>query len=151
MRKTLICVAAIATVAVPSAVADAAKKPKPKPTKPYCVPKNEGYKATGTLVSDNVTQTAGADTAKRNDDRYSGEAVVNITKANHKGLTGEQTLAFTNIKVKFHPGKGFEPAAGDRVKLSGKVTVYGKKCVAPGPSVVTVKKADVKQAKVNKA
>jgi hypothetical protein len=143
MRKTLMYGIAIA-VAVP-ATATAAKPPKP--TKPYgvCTPKAVGYHATGTYESGTLTQTAGADTAKRGDDRYSGDVVVTVKKANHKGLKGEQTFTLTNARVKFHPRKDTSVAAGDRIKLAGKVTKLAKKCDATGfEPTLTARKADIK-------
>lgn len=150
MRMTLLCIAACATVAGPSAaIADPGKdkKPKPgKPAKPYCMPKNVGYNATGTYVSGALTQTAGADTAKPGDDRYSGEVVVDVKRANHGAATGEQTFTLSGARVKFHPRNDTSVAAGDRVKLSGQVTKTGKKC-AEATATVTVRKVDVKAAK----
>jgi hypothetical protein len=144
MRKIMICGMALATAAVPT-VADA-KKDVDKPT--YCTPKSVGYNAKGTYESGTLTQTKGADTEKRGDDRYSGTIVVNVTKANHKGLKGTQDVTLTDARVKFHPRNDSELAAGDRVKLSGKVTRLPKKCNTPGfEPKFTAKKADFKAKK----
>lgn len=145
MRKSLTIAVALATAATPTAAAAQGKgKDKPKPAKPYCVPQSVGYNAKGTLVSASLAQTAGADTQKRGDDRYSGEMVVDVAKANQKGATGEQAFTAENVRVKFHPGEDTEPAAGDRVKVTGKVTKFGKKCANPAAPVITVKKVDIK-------
>ena len=144
MRKTLICAVTVATAAVPTA-AMAKHKDKPDKDKPpaYCVPKNVGYSARGVLVSSELTQTAGADTTKRGDDRYSGNVVVDVAKANHKAPTGEQSFTLTDARAKFHPRNDMVVGAGDRVKLKGKVTTGGKKCADADP-VVTVRKVDFK-------
>ena len=142
MRKTIGCAAALAVATVPAAAIAQDKGGK----SPYCVPKTEGYKANGTFVSGALTQTAGADTAKRGDDRYSGDVVVDVKKANHAGQAGEQSFTLTNARVRFHPGKDTDPGAGDRVKLAGKITKFGKKC-ATSTTTVTVKKVDIKAKK----
>jgi hypothetical protein len=127
--------------------ATAPAKPKPSPTK-YCTPHKVGFKARGTFVSGAVTQTAGADTAKRGDDRYSGQIVVDVKKANHGAPKGEQTYSFDNARVRFHPRSHTTPAAGDRVQVSGKLTkIQGKKCANTGISAVTVKKLDIRAKK----
>lgn len=150
MRKIFLCGAAIAVAATP---ASAIAKPDPKKDKkpPYCVPSSVGYKASGKLVEAAISQTAGADTARRGDDRYSGELTVDVKKANHKGLKGEQTIALTNARVKFHPRKDTDTAPGDRVKVSGKVTKVSKKCTGAFEPTLTAKKVDIKAAKAPKA
>lgn len=152
MRKstTLIAMAALATVP-----ATATAKPKPdkpskpdKPAKEYCAPKTVGFHAKGTYVSSDLTQTKGADTARRGDDRYSGELTVMVTKANRKHQTGEQTYTLENARVRLHPAKTTEAAAGDRVKVHGKLTRLGKKCDTTGfTPTVTVRKVDIKAKK----
>ena len=153
MRKTA-TLAALATLAVP-ATALAGKPDKPKPTKPdkpakeYCAPKQVGYHAKGTFVSGALEQTAGAGTARRGDDRYSGELVVTVTKANHKGTKGEQTFTVENARVRFHPRTDTTPTAGDRIKVHGKITRLGKKCDTTNfTPTVTVRKVGVKAPKV---
>ena len=146
MRKTLICAVTFATAAVPTAAMAKPDKDKPVKDKPaaYCVPKNVGYNARGVLVSSELIQTAGADTTKRGDDRYSGNVVVDVKKANHKAPTGQQPFTITDGRVKFHPRNDMVVGAGDRVKLSGKVTTVGKKCADAADPVVTVRKIDFK-------
>jgi hypothetical protein len=140
--RNLIAGGALVAVALTPATAPA--KPKPKPTK-YCVPKKVGFKARGTFVSGQLSQTKGADTARRGDDRYSGSIVVEVKKANHGAPKGEQAYTLENARVRFHPRKDTTPDAGDRVKLSGKLTrVKGKRCSNPGISATTVRKLDIK-------
>ena len=150
MRKLLICTAAIAAVV---AMPAQAKKPaKTKAPKASCE-KKVGYNAKGTLVSQSLTQTKGADTpTEKGDDRWSGDVTVNVTKANHKGLKGEQTLTLTDGRVNWYDaaGDGTDdvPAAGDRVGLHGKVTKLRKKCDSTGFSpTITLRKVDFKAAK----
>jgi hypothetical protein len=146
MRRIAICGIALAvTLAVP-----ANAKP-PHPTKPpkakACTPHDVGYNARGTLVSQTLTQTAGADTAKRGDDRYSGTLTVDVKKANHRAPQGEQTYTVDNARVHFSG----TPKAGDRVKVHGKITKLRKKCDATGSTpTVTVRKVDFKAAKAPK-
>src|SRR4051812_307273 len=102
MRKIMITAAAGAALAVAPALAAKPTHP-PHPVKPEhaakthdgttgkCKTHNVGYNAKGVLVSQALTQTKGADTPTKHDDRYSGDVTVNVTKANHKGPTGEQT------------------------------------------------------------
>ena len=133
---------AILAVALTPAVAPA--KPKPKPTR-YCVPKSVGFHARGKLVDSSLTQTKGEDTAKRRDDRYSGEITVDVKRANHGAPKGEQTYTLTNARVRFHPRRDTTPAPGDRVHVRGKLTrVRGKRCTNPGVVAQTVRKVDIK-------
>jgi hypothetical protein len=147
MRKIIAC-----SIAVAAAVAAPASAKK-KPESPYaCVPKNVGVKIKGTLVSSNLTQTAGAATPKRGDDRYSGDLVVTVGKGNHGVPKGEQSYTLDNARVKFHPRNDTVTAAGDRVHISGKITKLKKKCSSDGfVPAVTVKKVDIKAAKAPKA
>jgi hypothetical protein len=143
-RIALYSIALAVTLAVPA-------NAKPHPAKPpkakECKSHNVGYNARGTLVSQTLTQTAGADTAKRGDDRYSGTLTVDVKKANHRAPQGEQTYTVDNARV-----HGSDTAkAGDRVKIHGKITKLGKKCDATGSTpTVTVRKVDFKAAKAPK-
>ena len=117
-----------------------------------CAPHAVGYNARGTFVSSTLTQTAGATTPERRDDRYSGSVTVNVTKANHKAPTGPQTFTLENGKVKFadadHNGVADEPKEGDRVKLHGKVTKLKRKCDQTGfTPEVTVRQVQFKAPK----
>lgn len=147
MHKTIIGGLAVAVaVAAPAA---AKPKPQPKPGKPHpyqCVPKKVGFHAKGALVSNGLTQSAGADTARRGDDRYSGTLTINVAKANHTAATGEQTYTVENARVRFRP-HGAAPAAGDRVTVHGRTTKVGKKCTDTFTPTVTVRKVDFKAKK----
>jgi hypothetical protein len=148
IRRVAVCSAALAAAfAVPAHA---------KPAKPVkadeCAPHKLGYKATGTLVSQALTQTRGADTAKRGDDRYSGTLTVDVKKANHRAPKGEQSYTVQNARVHFydadHNHVGDLPKAGDRVKVSGKITKLRKKCDSTGFSPeATLRKIDFKAAK----
>jgi hypothetical protein len=154
MRRIAVCGIALAvTLAVP-----ANAKP-PHPTKPAkskdCTPHDVGYSARGTLVSQALTQTAGGETSKRGDDRYSGTLTVDVKKANHRAPQGEQTYTVENARVHFSDADrdhvADTPKAGDRVKIHGKITKLGKKCDASGSTpTVTVRKVDFKAAKAAK-
>jgi hypothetical protein len=148
MRRLVICtVALLVAFAVPAQAKDP-KPPKPK----HCTPHNVGYKASGALVSQALTQTAGADTATRKDDRYSGSLTVNVTKANHKAPKGEQTFTVSNARVHWndadHNHVGDVPKAGDRVRLHGKLSRLRKGCDATGfTATVTLRKVSFKAPK----
>jgi hypothetical protein len=153
MRKLTICAVALAAIlAVPAQ----AKPTKPHPAKSHkCTPHKVAYRASGTLVSESLSQTAGADTPKRGDDRYSGTLTVDVTKANHHAAKGEQTYTLDNARVRFydadHNGTRDEPKAGDRAKLIGKITRLSKKCDATGfTPTITIRKVDFKPAKTAK-
>jgi hypothetical protein len=154
MRKILITAAAGAALAItPALAAKPASKPEHPPKPAKCKVHSVGYNAKGTLESQSLTQTAGVGTATKSDDRWSGTVTVNVTKANHKGLTGPgQAFTLDNAKVRWydadHNGTADTPASGDRVGLHGKVTKLGKKCDQTGfTATVTVKKVDFKKAK----
>jgi hypothetical protein len=107
------------------------------PTPAQCAKlRHVGYNARGTFVSSTLTQTKGQDTAKKGDDRYSGTVTVNVTRANHKALKGEQTFTLTNGRVFFadadHNKVADVPEAGDRVVLHGKITKLRHGCDATG-------------------
>ena len=154
MRKILITAVAGAALAVaPALAAKPANKPD-HPAKPphpaKCKINTVGYNAKGTLVSHTLTQSKGADTpTDKSDDRYSGDITVNVTKANHKAPTGQQTFTVTDAKVSFYDaandGTDDAPAAGDTVRLHGKITKYKKKCTSD-TTVVTVKRISFQQA-----
>jgi hypothetical protein len=157
MRKILISLVAGAALTAAPALATKPQHPdhpaKPaKPAKPSkCKTHNVGYNAKGTLVSQALTQTQGTATpADKSDDRYSGDVVVNVTKANHKAPKGEQTFTLTDAKVSYDDANGDgtadTPAAGDRVSIHGKITKSQKKCTQDTPTI-TVKSASFKAPK----
>jgi hypothetical protein len=142
--------AAIAAVAAVGLVAPAqAHKPdgvaKPdkaaKSAKDRCGARSVGFNASGTLLA--ATLTAGEA------GRHDGTISVTVTRANHGAPKGEQTYTLTNARVKFRAGvDAAAPAAGSRVKISGKITKLTRQCRTDGfVPAVTVKKVDVKAAK----
>jgi hypothetical protein len=152
MYKSVICGIVLAAALVAPAQA---KSPKPAKAK-SCTPHKVGYNATGTLVSQALTQTEGSGTATRGDDRYSGTLTVNVTRANHRAPKGEQTYTVENARVRFsdadHNHVADEPKAGDRVKVQGKTTKLRRKCDSSGFSPeVTVRKVSFKAPKAAKA
>jgi hypothetical protein len=151
MRKILITAAAGAALAITPALAS---KPASKPQHPSqsqkgkahtkakgrCKVHTVGYLAKGSFVSQSLTQTAGADTATdTSDDRWSGDVVVNVTWANHKSPKGEQTFTLTNGTVAWDAAN--TAAAGDTVKIHGKISHQAKKCNGPDSAAVTTIKA----------
>jgi hypothetical protein len=153
---------AIASLALAAAVAapaqahnmpDQAQTGKSHDTKSHkCKPHAVGFNAYGTLESQTLTQTKGADTARRGDDRYSGTVTVTVKRANHGAPTGSQTYTLDNGRVKFYDankdGSADQPKAGDRVKVHGKITKLGKKCDQSGfTPTITVRSVQFKPAK----
>jgi hypothetical protein len=148
MKKLILLTALFAAALVLPAQAKPSHPTKSKKCDPHAV----GYKAAGKLVSESLTQSAGAGTAKRGDDRYSGKLTVDVTKANHRAPTGEQTYTLANVRVKFYDRDrnhvADEPKSGDRVKVHGKITHLPRKCDQSGfTPTITVRKVDFKPAK----
>jgi hypothetical protein len=120
-------------------------KPPPTPAKPNpaeCVARSEGYEASGTLVKAALTAQGHG--------RDSGMLVVDVTTANHHAPTGAETYTLSGARVKFHHGvNAAAPAAGSRVRLSGKITeLPNKHCPTTGfTPTITVEKADISTAR----
>ena len=137
MRKFAAVAGVISLGIVGSAQADKAPpKPKPAPKAPAaprtCTPRNEGFKASGTLISISPTTIE-----------------VMVKKANHHAPTGDQTYPLGTAKVKYHHGvSSTAPAPGSRVKLSGKITqLPNPHCSTTGfTPTVTLKKVDIAPA-----
>jgi hypothetical protein len=130
----------LAGVAFATTAAGAQAHP-PKPhhnAADHCKPRAVGFHATGTLVSQALTQTAGADTSTKRDDRYSGTVTVTVTRANHRAPTGAQTYTLDNDRVHFSHGAA--PKAGDRVKLYGKLTRARHGCTDPAAPTVDIRR-----------
>jgi hypothetical protein len=110
-----------------------------------CTARDEGYNATGSLVTAALTPG----TKK---DRYDGTLTVDVKRANHKAPTGSQTFTLENARVRF--GKGVSttaPAAGDHVRLHGTITVLRHGCSTSGfVPVITVRHVTIKTAKAAK-
>jgi len=97
-----------------------------------CKPHKVAYVAVGTLVSQTLAQDAGAST-------YSGDVVVNVTRTNrHARADKGQQVTYTLTKARLTFGLadtnndgsvGLDDlAAGDRVRVIGKITTLAKKC-----------------------
>jgi hypothetical protein len=150
MKKiVMLGVLAALALAVPAQAVDYAPAPpppsqKPKHPKHKCLPHSAGYNASGTLIDSALTANGKG--------RYSGMLEVQVTRANHRGLKGDETFTLTSAKVVFHHGVNAPaPAVGSRVKLHGKVTQLAKKCPTEGfTPTVTVRKVDIRQAKQSK-
>lgn len=110
----------------------------------HCKPRAVGFHASGSLVSQALTQTAGADTSTKRDDRYSGTVTVEVKRANHRAPAGVQTYTLDNDRVHFSHGAA--PAAGDRVKLYGKLTRARHGCAEPAAPAVDLRRVRFKAA-----
>jgi hypothetical protein len=156
MRKTTIAATATALAAVAVGPAQAHRAEHQQPSQSHkCTPHKVGYYAAGTLESAALTQTQGADTTTRRDDRYSGTVTVTVKRANHKGEKGSQTYTLDNDRARFydanHDGTADEPKAGDRVKVKGTVMRLAKKCDQTGfTSTTDIRRVEFKAAKAPK-
>ena len=145
----------MAAAAVPAAASKPAEHPS-HPSHPSashkCTPHKIAFTAAGKLESASLTQTQGADTTSRRDDRYSGTVTVDVKRASHKAPTGSQTSTLDNDRAKFydanHDKTADEPKAGDRVKVKGKYTRLAKKCDQTGfTSTTDVRRVEFRPAK----
>lgn len=140
--KKIAMLGLIATLALAAPAAGAVTyTPAPPPKGHKCTPHNVGYNATGKLIASSLTESGKG--------RYSGTIEVQVNRANHRGLTGDETFTLTSARVFFHHGVDpANPAVDSRVKLHGKVTQLAKKCPTEGfTPTVTVRKVDIRQPK----
>lgn len=119
----------------------AGSKGKKKGHKNRCT---RGYIASGLFVEGTLTQTEGADTEKRRDDRYSGTLTVDVKRGNRHAKSDvgtTKTYTLTDVRVRFADtngdGKVDEPAAGDRVKVFGRITRDSERCNPSGDPLET--------------
>ena len=96
-----------------------------------CRPHNVAYVAKGSLVSQSLTKNA--------DGTYSGDLTVNVTRTNHHVAADRShpvTYSLDHARVTFgladannDGGAGLDDlAAGDQVKVLGKITALAKRC-----------------------
>jgi hypothetical protein len=143
----MIRILTLATLALAGTAAGAqAHPPKPKPDPAVkghsCKPRSIGFHASGTLVSQALTQTTGMDTTTRRDDRFSGTLTVQVARANHRAPKGAQTYTLADDRVHFDAAGA--PKAGDRVKLYGKLTLARKGCSDPSTPAVDARRVRFK-------
>ena len=144
MRKLILAVGA-AALTVPAYAAASDHPPKDHPNKGQgqshrCRVHSVGFNARGTLISANLTQTAGADTAQAGDDRWSGDLSVHVTRLNHHAAAADRTFTVTNARLRLGvpdrdaSGKvdATDLRAGDLIKVKGKVTRLNRKCDQTG-------------------
>jgi hypothetical protein len=125
-----------------TAAAAQAHPPKPhNEAADHCKPRAVGFYATGKLVSQALTQTAGADTSTKRDDRYSGTVTVDVKRANHRAPMGVQTYTLDSDRVHF---SAVAPKPGDRVKLYGKLTRARHGCAEPAAPAVDLNRVRFK-------
>ena len=156
MRKILISAVAASAMAVVPALAAKPTAPthpnKPDhPTKGQCKPKHVvGFNAKGTFIASNLTQSQGVGTPDTSDDRYTGTVEVNVTKANHKAPTGDQTYTLTDSKVSFYNDTNGQPVTtpvlGDIVHVHGKIGHAPKKCPGPTNVITAITRVSFTQA-----
>lgn len=109
-----------------------------------CMPHGVGYVASGTLVSQALKQDEGADT-------YSGTVEVEVTHANHhaaadltKKVVYEVSKVHVGLDVKDTNNDGSvgldDLAAGDRVRVIGKITAIAPKCTGQFTATKTIRR-----------
>lgn len=139
MRKIATLGALIGVLALAASAQAVTYAPAPPQHPHRCLPHNAGYYATGTLVSASLTATGNG--------RYEGTLEVNVSRANHRAPTGDQTFTLAAVRVRFH--HGVDPNAlqeGSRVKLHGKITQLPKRCPTEGfTPEISVRKVDISQ------
>jgi hypothetical protein len=141
-----------AAVAVPAQAHETKSHEQPAQSH-KCTPHSVAYTAAGKLESADLTQTQGAGTETRRDDRWSGDVTVDVKRASHHGATGSQTYTLDNARVRFydanHDKTADTPKAGDRVRVKGRTTRLAKKCDQTGfTATTTVRRVEFKPAKV---
>jgi hypothetical protein len=107
-----------------------------------CTAHEAAYIASGQFVSRAATQSANG--------TWTGTITVHVTRSNHHAASAkgtDVTYPLSNTKVTFGEG-GNPPAAGDPVKVIGKVSDVAKKCTQSGSSTqITVRKVHIRAAK----
>lgn len=94
----------------------------------------KGYLVHGFYVGGDLTQVAGADTARWGDDRWSGTVIVEVTKGNKRGRrdVGLSSYAVKDVRV-VGAKDGVVPDEGTRLQLIGKQNAG----CAPAPTTPT--------------
>src|SRR5947209_901021 len=126
-RLALIAAAGAFAVAMPAAAKPVHPAHPSHPSHPghpstsqKCAAHNDAYIASGRLVSWSAMQTGNG--------TYTGTITVHVTRSNHHAAAGkgsDVTYTLNDSKVRFD--KANPPLAGDRVKVTGKISVLGKK------------------------
>jgi hypothetical protein len=138
-RALILALAAAMAIAVPAT----AKTPPSHPAKSHrCAAYKVSYRASGTLTTWSLTKGANG--------TYSGTLTVDVTRANHHARDAKGTsvtYTVTNARVRFGRGVTDPPAAGDHVKLIGRITEVAKKCSDHSAAgVVTLRRIEVSAA-----
>jgi hypothetical protein len=117
-----------------------------------CAPHKVAYVAAGTLVSQTLVVDAAAAARGGSKPTYSGDVTIDVAKANKaargdKGTTKTYTLDHARVVLGLDDQNSdgrvdlADVAAGDRVKVIGKVTKLSKKCDQTGfTPELTIKK-----------
>lgn len=128
LTKTLLTTLVLAAFPVGAATAQGGGhghgKGKQKKSKCH---KGKGYEVQGTLAEGTaLAQSAGAETKRRSDDRFSGTLVVDVTQGNKRGRRdlGLSSYAVESVKLVGQRTDGL-PELGARVLLVGKQTAAG--------------------------
>jgi hypothetical protein len=143
VRKILIAACAAALTATPAWAHGRDDHPAPPARSHKCTPHKVGYVAAGTLVSHTLVVDAAAAVDGDAKPTYSGDVTIDVTKTNKhakadKRTTKTYTLDHARVVLGLDDQNGdgrvdlADVAAGDRVKVIGKVTKLAKRCDQTG-------------------
>jgi hypothetical protein len=148
-RIVLVACAAALTTSPAWAHGRSGDHPTPPARSHRCTPHKVAYVASGTLTAQSLVLDAGA---PADHPTYSGDVTIDVKKANHaakadKGTTKTYTLDHARVVLGLDDQNGdgrvdlSDVAAGDRVKVIGKVTKLAKHCDQAGfTPTLTIKK-----------
>jgi len=143
VRKILLTACAAALTTSPAWAHGRDDHPAPPARSHKCAPHKVAYVAAGTLASQTLVAdaTAAADGAAK--PTYSGDVTIDVTKTNRaargdRRTTKTYTLDHARVVLGLDDQNGdgrvdlADLAAGDRVKVIGKVTALAKRCDRTG-------------------
>jgi hypothetical protein len=148
-RKIALVACAAALTTSPAWAHGSDDHPTPPASSHKCTPHKVGYVAAGTLVSQTLALDSGAPADKPT---YSGDVTIDVKKTNKaakgdKGTTKTYTLDHARVVFGLDDQNSdgnvdlSDVAAGDRVKVIGKVTKLAKRCDQTGfTPELTIKK-----------
>jgi hypothetical protein len=148
-RKIALVACAAALTTSPAWALGRDDHPTPPASSHKCTPHKVAYVAAGTLVSQTLVLDSGAPADKPT---YSGDVTIDVKKGNKaargdKGTTKTYTLDHARVVLGLDDQNSDgrvdlgDVAAGDRVKVIGKVTKLAKRCDQTGfTPELTIKK-----------
>lgn len=151
-RKIALVACAAALTTSPAWAHGRDDHPTPPARSHKCTPHKVGYVAAGTLVSQTLVVDAAAADRGGSKPTYSGDVTIDVKRTNHaakddRGTTKTYTLDHARVVFGLDDQNSdgrvdlADLAAGDRVKVIGKVTKLAKRCDQTGfTPTLTIKK-----------